>query len=119
MKGLKAGSKDLKHSCCVATQIKRLHHSFSEQDAVTSGVQGLQRGVLVRLKNLQRAPELNGLVGKLLYFSTGRSRWEVDVEGIGIKSLKEVNLEQVMSNTPHKPFKTWLGPADVGGNWHL
>eukprot|EP00931_Biecheleriopsis_adriatica_P124716 TRINITY_DN9988_c0_g1_i1.p1 TRINITY_DN9988_c0_g1~~TRINITY_DN9988_c0_g1_i1.p1 ORF type:complete len:390 (-),score=89.25 TRINITY_DN9988_c0_g1_i1:18-1016(-) len=49
---------------------------------------------LVKLQNLQSAPELNGRLGRLQRFDVNAERWEVDVrgEGGGTKRLKEANL---------------------------
>jgi hypothetical protein len=102
--------------CLVAAQISR----GVDEDGFwgLEGATKLQRGALVRLKGLQRA-EMNGSIGKLLYFSCGRGRWDVDIADVGIKALKEENLEWVSNDTPHKPFTAWRSFADVGGNWQL
>lgn len=124
MESLRASSKTQKDGppgggCCVASQIARCRDERSRAALDASIDTGMRRGVLVRLKNLQRSPELNGMVGKLLYFNVGRGRWDVDVEDVGVRSLKQLNLEEASADVPHKPFNAWLSPADVGGDWQL
>lgn len=118
MKSVQATSKGSQpgHGCLLATQIVR---RLGEEHSAAGASCALRRGSLVKLKGLQRVPELNGSVGKLLHFKVGMGRWDVDVEGTGIRSLTPENLEHVSDDTSHKPFAAWLTPADVGGDWQL
>lgn len=80
----------------------------------------MMRGSLVCVSGIQKSPELNGSVGKLLSFNPKTNRWDVDIEDeIGVKSVKLENLEPAPKGIPHKAFKAWRTSADVGGQWCL
>lgn len=56
------------------------------------GRAGYEEGATVVVDGLHAMPELNGRPGRLLTFDLNQLRWQVDIEGAGVKALKPVNL---------------------------
>lgn len=51
-----------------------------------------QKGQVVRINGLEKAPELNGKVGRLKTFDINAGRWNIDVRETGNKRLKPDNV---------------------------
>lgn len=51
-----------------------------------------KKGEVVRIQGLEKAPELNGRVGRLTTFDINAGRWNVNVREIGNKRLKSDNI---------------------------
>jgi len=61
-----------------------------------NAVEELQQGMRVRLFGLQAHPELNGLMGTLIGFVDGHSRWQVRLDnGTMDRLMRPVNLEVI------------------------
>jgi hypothetical protein len=63
-----------------------------------SSIRELQHGACVELRNLQAVANLNGRRGVVRRFLPGADRWEVEIEGIGVKRARAENLRIVQES---------------------
>jgi hypothetical protein len=59
----------------------------------TLGIGELRKGAVVELQGLQASCELNGRRGVIRRYLSQKDRWEVEIEGIGIKRARFDNLK--------------------------
>merc|ERR1711957_267210 len=76
---------------------KLLDALASELGAPAGGV-ALTAGVFVQIHGLQGAKELNGRSGRLQMLDVASGRWQVEVEGAGLKRLKPENLRALQDD---------------------
>jgi hypothetical protein len=59
----------------------------------TLGIGELRKGAVVELQGLQASCELNGRRGVIRRYLSQKDRWEVEIEGVGIKRARFDNLK--------------------------
>eukprot|EP00913_Durusdinium_trenchii_P014582 g13681.t1 len=77
----------------------------------------LQEGMAVRLRALQSAPQLNGMLGLLELWDAAAGRWKVRLQGGEVKSVKPENLAAELGSNGSGHGSSHKEPAnDAVGN---
>ena len=71
----------------------------------------LSPGASVVIAALCKSPELNGKTGLLGGYDADTQRWQVDVQGIGWRKIKENNSVRVASGRTGSKRLCWYGQA--------
>lgn len=72
--------------------------------------EALKEGATIEIFGLKGMPELNGQKGKLQHLDATTGRWQVDIEGTGLKKLKPDNLKVVQSEAPQGNERAQVEP---------
>ena len=76
----------------MSTGARRWNDNKHDRPSSARARANLSEGARVILCGLQSAQQLNGMRGRLIAFAEESQRWHVEVDGLGIKTLRQENL---------------------------